>query len=59
MPSSTLPFLLAVILLAGCAARVTPPGVEIETAGPLVVEVKKPGDGKRFCPPGHRKQGRC
>jgi len=49
---------LAVVLLAGCTARVTPPTVEVETGVPVRVEVgERRGGG--FCPPGQRKQGNC
>ena len=52
-------WVLLAVLLAGCAARVTPPKVEIETAAPVVVEVGKRGGNGGFCPPGQRKQGNC
>lgn len=50
---------LVVLLFAGCTARVTPPKVEVETAGPVQVEVGGKQSGGKFCPPGLRKQGRC
>lgn len=49
---------LAVVLLAGCTARVTPPTVEVESGVPVRVEVGERRSGG-FCPPGQRKQGNC
>lgn len=50
-------WVLAVVFLAGCTARVTPPTVEVETGVPVRVEVGERRGG--FCPPGQRKQGNC
>ena len=50
---------LGAVLLAGCSARVTPPKVEIEAAGPVEVEIRGSGGRGGFCPPGQRKQGNC
>ena len=47
------------VLLAGCSARVTPPKVEIEAAGPVDVELRDNGGRGGFCPPGQHKQGNC
>ena len=51
--------LLGVGLLVGCAARVTPPKVEIETGPPVQIEVGGGQDSSGFCPPGQRKKGNC
>ena len=53
--------LMAVISTAGCMAKVTAPGVELES-GPVKVEVGDSdgsGHNGKFCPPGQAKKGRC
>ncbi len=50
---------LLVLLFAGCTARVTPPKVEVETAGPVRIEVGRERERGGFCPPGQRKHGNC
>jgi hypothetical protein len=51
--------LMGLMLIFGCAARVTPPKVEIETGAPVQVEVKGSDASSGFCPPGQRKKGNC
>ena len=49
--------LLALVILAACAAEVKGPKVEI-TPPEIVIKSDK-HSGSTFCPPGQAKKGRC
>jgi hypothetical protein len=52
---STVVVSVCCLALAGCVVK----GPEIRVKPPVEVKVEDDNDGRKFCPPGQAKKGRC